>query len=394
MAKVCIPETIIENKTMYRENLISSLVSWSISIVLLLVGYYFVKKQGLTTEYWQNLIKYKYHIAIFIVLTMVVIFTVEFFWHRDSDIRMPTAKLPEHIEYIYTVGQTTGGSPIVYKHTISIKKGFFTARATYNIDGFQTLVRMHCIVKLDGEDILLLFDKWDEGVIHKNDFYESSEYLVRIDRKGKDYVISEFISPATGRMNKVKQDSSNVVSSRAYTEAQAKKIISERTEQIILALKNKDFIELSTYIHPKKGVRFSPYSYVQLKTDKFFSANLVFKTDKISNALADKKKYTWGVYDGSGIPINLTFVEYYKKFIYDKDFVNAKEVGYNRIIGKGNSYPEDIFKSYPSAIIVEYYFPPTDPKFGGMDWKSLRLVFEQDNSTWYIVGVVHYDWPI
>ena len=39
----------------------------------------------------------------------------------------------------------------------------------------------------------------------------------------------------------------------------------------------------------------------------------------------------------TGDPIKLTFKEYYKKFIYDVDFVNAKIIGNNHVIGAGNA---------------------------------------------------------
>ncbi len=45
---------------------------------------------------------------------------------------------------------------------------------------------------------------------------------------------------------------------------------------------------------------FSPYSNVELKN------NLVFSASQVLNFLPDKKVYTWGIYDGSGLPINLT----------------------------------------------------------------------------------------
>jgi len=28
-------------------------------------------------------------------------------------------------------------------------------------------------------------------------------------------------------------------------------------------------------------------------------------------------------------------------------------------------------------MVVEYHFPGIDPQYGGLDWRSLRLVFQQ-----------------
>jgi hypothetical protein len=43
-------------------------------------------------------------------------------------------------------------------------------------------------------------------------------------------------------------------------------------------------------------------------------------------------------------------------------------------------------------MIVEYYFPGFDPQYGGMDWRSLRLVFSDHGGTWYLAGIIHDEW--
>ncbi|AZV43291.1 hypothetical protein BAOM_2682 [Peribacillus asahii] len=69
-----------------------------------------------------------------------------------------------------------------------------------------------------------------------------------------------------------------------------------------------------------------------------------------------------------------------------------KKVGYNQTIGKGNTV-NNIRKVYPNSIVVEYYFGGTK-KYSGMDWSSLKLVYEKKGSTWYLVGIVHDEWTI
>ena len=55
---------------------------------------------------------------------------------------------------------------------------------------------------------------------------------------------------------------------------------------------------------------------------------------------------------------------------------------------------ENQFEVYDNPIIVEYYFPGFNPEYEGMDWKSLRLVFEQYEDNWYLVGIIHNQWTI
>jgi len=55
---------------------------------------------------------------------------------------------------------------------------------------------------------------------------------------------------------------------------------------------------------------------------------------------------------------------------------------------------ENQFEVYENPIIVEYYFPGFKAKFGGMDWKSLRLVFEKYKDNWKLRGIIHNQWTI
>ncbi len=169
--------------------------------------------------------------------------------------------------------------------------------------------------------------------------------------------------------------------------SEAKAIIEERAKEVILAIKNKDMVKLSSFIHSEKGVRFSAYAHVNKNSDR------VFYRPQVRKLLTENKKYLWGAYDGSGMPIEMTPRQYFNSFVYDQDFANAKQIGYNQMLGRGNSR-NNSFEVYPKAIIVEYYFHGFDPKYQGMDWKSLRLVFEEKGNNWYLVGIIHDQWTI
>ena len=166
---------------------------------------------------------------------------------------------------------------------------------------------------------------------------------------------------------------------------EADRIIADTAREVVLALKAGDMHKLATFVHPEKGLRFSPSAYVKTDTD------LVFSVDRVRRLLSDQKKYVWGMYQGSGEPIKLTPREYLREFVYTKDFANASEIGYNRTIGHGNTI-NNIATIYPDAIVVEYYVRGTTPGREETDWQSLRLVFEQHQQKWYLVGCVHDEW--
>ncbi len=181
------------------------------------------------------------------------------------------------------------------------------------------------------------------------------------------------------------QDSQTDTAADITPSAGAKSIIAGRAREAVTALKNRDMQRLSGLVHPDKGVRFTPYNYVDPKRD------LVFHPRQITRLMTSKKRYLWGEYDGTGDPIRLTFRKYHGRFIYDWDFANARDINYSRETKDISDY-DNAYKSYPGAIIVEYFNPGTVES--GMDWSTLRLVFQRKNRTWYLVGILHNEWTI
>jgi hypothetical protein len=110
--------------------------------------------------------------------------------------------------------------------------------------------------------------------------------------------------------------------------------------------------------------------------------------------MAGNQRYLWGEEDGSGDPIRLTYAAYHRKFVYDHDYLRAKQITYNSENLSSGNLVNNLWQTYPSAIIVEYHFPGFDEKYGGMDWNSLWLVFEKQGSEWYLVGIAHGEWTI
>lgn len=68
-------------------------------------------------------------------------------------------------------------------------------------------------------------------------------------------------------------------------------------------------------------------------------------------------------------------------------------IGINNIIGKGNT-TNNISEAYPQGQFVEFHFTGFNPEYAGIDWSSLRLVFEELDGTLYLVGIIHSQWTI
>lgn len=163
--------------------------------------------------------------------------------------------------------------------------------------------------------------------------------------------------------------------------------VEQVADQIVGAMHDEDMEWLASFVHPTKGVRFSPYAYVNVESD------LVFSQEEMATLMEDETVYQWGVFDGTGDPIELTFEEYFYRFVYDKEYVNAEEIVVDDRLGPGSTL-DNTDDVYPEATVVEYHFTGFEPEFEGMDWRSLRLVLEQDGNQWYLVGVIHDEWTI
>ncbi|MEO5931137.1 MAG: hypothetical protein ABIR47_14490 [Candidatus Kapaibacterium sp.] len=168
--------------------------------------------------------------------------------------------------------------------------------------------------------------------------------------------------------------------------ARAKQMIAERAAAVISALKSGNTSRLASFVSPTQGLRFSPYVSMDSTRD------LVFQKSQLAKLSAGARRYSWGTFDGPEESPRLTFRQYYRRFIYDHDYSRAKRRGYNDEFLGHSTIPNNIPEFYPNGIAVEYNFPGFNPKFDGMDWKSLWLVFEQEGGTWYLVAIAHDEW--
>lgn len=155
-------------------------------------------------------------------------------------------------------------------------------------------------------------------------------------------------------------------------------------EGVVQALKTVNMGILRMYVHPEKGVRFTPYTHVNTETDVVVPANEIAP-------LITSPTRNWGVQEGSGEPINLPYQLYHNRYVYNHDYAEAPKVYWNTPFDRGTII-DNAAEAYPAADIVEYHFPEFDPQYEGMDWSSLRLVLEKSGDKYYLVGIIHDEW--
>ncbi len=155
--------------------------------------------------------------------------------------------------------------------------------------------------------------------------------------------------------------------------------------EVITALAARDYQKLEGLVS-LNGLSLNIYPQLD------FQKNLIAKND-ISEIPVDTKIYLWGYTDGKGDPINLTRAEFLTKWIYSNsvDYLKAPDVAVNKKLGGGNSVNtigED------GRTYAAFYFSGFDPKYGGMDWTTLYLVFDFVNGEYKLRGIAKDNWTI
>ncbi len=172
-----------------------------------------------------------------------------------------------------------------------------------------------------------------------------------------------------------------------HEQEQKDSVLLALTEEVLNTIKDRDYSKLAAYFHPKEGVRFSPYGYIDTLQHVHFSV-----AEFLEQAKKDQP-IVWGSYDGTGKVIEMSLDAYFDKFVYEVDFLNAEQLSVNEVLGKGNSLI-NIQQVYPGSDFTESYFSGFEEKYGGMDWRSLRLIFKSEQGRPWLVGIVHDQWTI
>lgn len=159
--------------------------------------------------------------------------------------------------------------------------------------------------------------------------------------------------------------------------------LKDRADNVVIALENKNFESLATYVHPDKGIRFSPYGHVNPEED------LLFTAEEVTAFAQDTEEYEWGTEDGSGHPIVMTPSQYYEEYIYIRDFSReSQEIAVNKIESHGN-IPVNVEEEYPEADFVNYLVAANEDQ---LNWANLILAFEEYEGEWYLVGLAVDRW--
>ncbi|MCL1803127.1 MAG: hypothetical protein FWG30_05710 [Eubacteriaceae bacterium] len=158
----------------------------------------------------------------------------------------------------------------------------------------------------------------------------------------------------------------------------------ELASETLEILATGDWGALGGSVHPTQGLAFVPYGYVQEDAVRLGIGDV--------KAIGyDESVRVWGQFDGSGLPIEYTFEEYFDRFIMSHDFRHAPQISIGRIIR--STVQDNLFVFGNGAEFVEFHFPEGE-QYGEFEWASLRIVFSPYEGDLYLVAIVHEEWTI
>lgn len=153
----------------------------------------------------------------------------------------------------------------------------------------------------------------------------------------------------------------------------------------LTALTGGDLEKLQLFMHPLKGTIFSATPFIDMNESVQLMDEDILALSKSTD------KLVWGIGEGTGEPIELTFNEYFDQYITSVNYRESYiEVNYGLIPARGNAalnYKE----LFPDSIAVEYFYPGTET-YEGLDYSSLILVFEKYEDDFYLVAVMNSYW--
>jgi hypothetical protein len=155
---------------------------------------------------------------------------------------------------------------------------------------------------------------------------------------------------------------------------------------VLQAATDRDYATFAGHFHPSLGVRFSPYAFIDTQADKVFQAQAFQDL-----AAQPKKKIIWGRYDPRDEDIHHTVDGYLKEFVTDKAYLSEGTWAYNETIGN-STVSNNLAEIYPNAKFVEAHWVTKNEEMAPFEWGSVRMVFEQVDGKWFLVGVVHDAW--
>lgn len=148
--------------------------------------------------------------------------------------------------------------------------------------------------------------------------------------------------------------------------------------RVLWAIESNDLKTLATLSH-SKGVRFYPHLVEDLSQDSFKPVRLS-PAQMRSLAAGSRRRFRWGTGFGSGDPIELSWPEFRRDYLWNHDFSKGK-VSFNDL-----SPDDEIVRRFPNSIFVQSYIAGSGA-MAAHNWASLTMMFGRQGKSWKLSGL-------
>ena len=191
---------------------------------------------------------------------------------------------------------------------------------------------------------------------------------------------------SSAESNAPASNQSNGNSSTTVVSDISQQTLKQQALRIQRALANNDYARVTNDIHPTRGVRFSMYAYVRPEADK------VFSREQYAQYLQQSKiRFTWGQLDGTGNPLIIPLPEYLATWVAAQKYNNSA-ISINEFRQTGGMI-NNVRAIYQNSDVVEFYYEGSD-EYDGMDWRIMRLVFDEYQGKRYLVAIINDQWTV
>ena len=141
-------------------------------------------------------------------------------------------------------------------------------------------------------------------------------------------------------------------------------------------LSQQKLAELASFTHPDHRVWISPSTYLNENTFSADGALLgkLFESDEVIR---------WYDVTIEGSPMELTFGEYFPKYVWEKNYLQGDQY-INEFIKRG-PIVHNIQSNFPDCDVVEILVEGDEE----LDWRALNLVFQTVEDKFYLVAIIH-----
>jgi len=164
----------------------------------------------------------------------------------------------------------------------------------------------------------------------------------------------------------------------------ARRMAQGAAAEILDALARRDFGKLAAFVS-EEGLAVSPYVMLHDGTVRL-------SRSEIERCASDPQARHWGEMDGTGDPIEITCGRYFDEFVWTADYRQADEVLYNEPRRRGNDINNN-HEFAPDGIVVEFHIRGKSSLLE-LDWKSLRLIFRNDDQGLSLIAITRDVWTI